>query len=694
MILKYVKLKNFRQFQGEQRIDFSSPGPQNVTIIYGANGAGKTTLLNAFTWALFDEVTPAFENRDALINERVRAQLAIGESADCSVEVCFEHEDRTYYVVRWQTTFREKNGTLREGAASRTVDIQRADGPPERRSDSAANVIAQILPTGLHQFFFFDGERIEKLVNPNEASQDLDQAIKTILGLEVLERVHEHLPAAKKLLRDVLKQFDEGVTGEILLAIEQRNLKILDLEESYEQRKRNRIALRDAKEKVEALLRDNAAARERQLRLDDLEKIESSLITKLTDSRRDTRMALSDRAFLAFSNELAVRANETVEELREKGRLPAIYEQQFLNDLLSRRSCICGTPLDEGTEAREHICKLLPAAGRRDLQETWIRIGADAKRYVAERMAVRERLVAIVDAIATVEQELSEKRQEIEGIKDQQKKSGVSIVADYAEQREALEDKIRAVDIDIYRSEQDLAESRKDLGELESKLIRAKTGSEKGQALQRQLASADRIADAVARILQIRRDRTREELDERIKQTYEQIAFKAYVPELTPDFRLRLVKKIGAGEEILVSKSQGENQLLALTFVGALAKLAREMYDEREKASKDSLSNFEGGIFPLVMDSPFGALDENYRREVAHAIPLLAPQVIAMVSKSQGLGVVQQQLYGRVGKSWVIAVATPKRDAVAEYLEINGKVQPYITRAPDEYESSTFLEIT
>ena len=47
MLLKSLKLKDFRQFKGEQSVVFSTDPEKNVTIIMGENGSGKTTLLRA-----------------------------------------------------------------------------------------------------------------------------------------------------------------------------------------------------------------------------------------------------------------------------------------------------------------------------------------------------------------------------------------------------------------------------------------------------------------------------------------------------------------------------------------------------------------------------------------------------------------------------------------------------------------------
>lgn len=55
MLLKSLKLKDFRQFKGEQEITFSTDPVRNVTVIMGENGSGKTTLAQAFTWCLYGD---------------------------------------------------------------------------------------------------------------------------------------------------------------------------------------------------------------------------------------------------------------------------------------------------------------------------------------------------------------------------------------------------------------------------------------------------------------------------------------------------------------------------------------------------------------------------------------------------------------------------------------------------------------
>ena len=88
MLLKHLKMWNFRQFYGETEIVFSTDPNKNITLVHGENGVGKTTLLNAILWCLFEYLTPDFEQPKDLINY----EAAKENVKSCKIEVCFEHE--------------------------------------------------------------------------------------------------------------------------------------------------------------------------------------------------------------------------------------------------------------------------------------------------------------------------------------------------------------------------------------------------------------------------------------------------------------------------------------------------------------------------------------------------------------------------------------------------------------------------
>jgi DNA sulfur modification protein DndD len=198
--------------------------------------------------------------------------------------------------------------------------------------------------------------------------------------------------------------------------------------------------------------------------------------------------------------------------------------------------------------------------------------------------------------------------------------------------------------------------------------------------------------DIFREILRLRTEEVREQLDMRIKELYRTISFKAYVPVLDGGFRLDL--RNAEGERAAsVAKSTGENQILSLSFVGALAEHARDRHDEASRNGGDGLLSFQGGIYPVVMDSPFGSLDLNYQQRVADAIPRLAPQVIVFVSRSQGMGAVQEHMGPRIQREYVIDFHTPKPDLEPETIQLRSGTYPYITRSADGYERADLVPV-
>ena len=97
-----------------------------------------------------------------------------------------------------------------------------------------------------------------------------------------------------------------------------------------------------------------------------------------------------------------------------------------------------------------------------------------------------------------------------------------------------------------------------------------------------------------------------------------------------------------------MAKSGGENQLLGLAFTAALVEFAKI----RQRAKDFAL--LPGTIAPLVLDSPFGQLDDNYRESTARFLPRMAQQVVLLLSSSQSNAPIVETLAPHVGKRYVL----------------------------------------
>jgi DNA sulfur modification protein DndD len=184
----------------------------------------------------------------------------------------------------------------------------------------------------------------------------------------------------------------------------------------------------------------------------------------------------------------------------------------------------------------------------------------------------------------------------------------------------------------------------------------------------------------------------RSDLDRRIRNVFSSVVKKRQVPTLTAGFDLLLQEEV-EGQMVPKAMSTGEAQVLTLSFVGALADLARETYASSRVGPANPLVNAAGGIFPFVADAIFGTLDDAYRREVTRLLPQLAPQVLLFLSKAQSAGEVNEQLAARIGSIAVIDVHLARTDVSGETIMIDGREYPYVSLAGGEQDHSSLVSV-
>lgn len=153
MLLKEMKLRDFRQFRNEQSIQFSTDPDRNVTIIMGENGSGKTTLAQAFTWCLYGDTD--FEDTEVL--NKIKAQ-EMGPNQECivKVELLLRHLDVDYTMIREQKYTTDSVGGLkRPNNTIFRIAYKNVDGQTEFIKDTETEFrMKEILPKELSRYFF------------------------------------------------------------------------------------------------------------------------------------------------------------------------------------------------------------------------------------------------------------------------------------------------------------------------------------------------------------------------------------------------------------------------------------------------------------------------------------------------------------------------------------------------------------
>lgn len=687
MKLHRLRLENFRQFRGDQEIEFSTDTSKNVTLVWAANGAGKTTLLNAFTWVLYGQFTRDFEKPEQLYNLEDWATLEQGKRSTVAVELEFENSGQVF-TVRRESIYRKSMDGSAEVELSAEASLGFVDETGRhQRSGNPDEHVRQILPERLHSFFFFNGERIEHLVQPS-AYEEIEDAIKTILGLKVVERAMRHLPKTAKTFEEILRKHGNEEQRELTEELDNIDEEAIEAEKSQEESRRNVAGLQEEMDLIADKLRGSEKSREQQRERDDLNADDERLTTDLNELDKQLDEVLRDRGFLAPGQDLFERTRSQFEQKREKKELPAPVKRDFIEDLLADGTCICGASLAAGSPGHEHIESWRKRAGLADVEQRWNELHAHAANLMQRRSELRtelQRLLENRDAAVTRRRLVREK---ISEVSSRLIAGDAEDVRDLENARAALE---RRKDDEIRRQgrlEVDMERLRERRGQLETKLKKVMSGIAEAELAKRRLSVTREALQTLESIFSIRTEETRSELDAKIKDIYRSITFKPYIPQVNESFQLDLLQS-SSGEP--VAKSTGENQILSLSFVGALAAIARARYEQTGESGGGAVGA-RGGIYPIVMDAAFGSLDENYRRDVAVGLPGLAEQIVMLVSKSGGQGAVDH-LKDRVGRSYIIHYFTSKADVPSESIEIGEAKYGYVDVSDDGSEYAQITEV-
>ncbi|ASM97276.1 TPA: DNA sulfur modification protein DndD [Vibrio vulnificus] len=203
MLITKLTLNNFRVFRGVHEIDLrpaparlSKNGPiegteRPIILFGGLNGAGKTSILTAVRLALFgrqsfSQVLSNGEYVDAL-SELIHKGVGHGGVQDnASIELEFKYsqngEENTYKVIRGWKRGKKDNLCLEKDG----VQI------PELNYDQCQGFLNELIPTGIADLFFFDGEKIAELAE-DESGTVLKTAVRRLLGLDVIAKLKSDL---------------------------------------------------------------------------------------------------------------------------------------------------------------------------------------------------------------------------------------------------------------------------------------------------------------------------------------------------------------------------------------------------------------------------------------------------------------------------------------------------------------------
>ncbi|MBD2141707.1 AAA family ATPase [Anabaena sp. FACHB-1250] len=687
MRLTSIKLCNFRSFYGKTpEIILANGDIRNTTMIYGSNGAGKTSILNGFTWVLYEKFSAAFASTEQLVNKRAIAESEPGQPVECSVEIGWEHENIRYRAKRGCRVYKNQSDLIETGKTQLTMWLAGDDGQWKIPNQLPEEIITQILPLSLHQYFFFDGERIEEIVRSHNKAE-IAEAIRIFLGVEVIELSIKHLKEAKKSLETEFKNIGDSETKQLLTNQQKQELEIETINKRQTEINQELEYQQVFKKEVSNKLRELSAVKELQEKRQNLESQRDSLRAELKKTRENLKKVISARGYTVLLTETTAKFREIFIDLKKRGELTAGISREFVNDLLNTGRCICGADLREGTHTHFHVKNLMRKAGSSTVEETAIRMSAQVDEIDKQAVAFWEEADREQLRIQQLRENLNQVELELTTIEEQLRKDPNEEISNLQKRLDEIESKIDELNREQGANHQELSHLKISMDTLIKQISKQKQNEEKQFLAQRRINATQ---DAIERLLEVKNrqeNQFRLQLEQRVQEIFSEISFTPYIPKISENYELSLVENT-TGIEAPVAASTGENQILSLSFIASIIDKVRDWSEKKKMMMVPDSSTF-----PIVMDSPFGSLDANSRRHIARTIPKLANQLVVLVTKTQWRIEVEEEIVDKIGKEYVLVYYSSKPNCEQDFIELHGERYSLVRQSLNGFEYTEIVEV-
>lgn len=219
MILQNIELENFGVFRGKHLFNLTPDFNENKPIILfgGMNGSGKTTLFEGIKLCLYGRPTyKEFKNKkqyNSYLSKKIKPlNPQRGRAYSGAIELVLEFNDfgvKDIYSVRrnWKIegdNVEEKFRVLKNGQMLGTIE-----------NEYSQSFIANLIPMGISDLFFFDGEKIQELAQDTKDNDFFKEALNTILGLDVIQtlekdlRIYAHKQNASEDSHEIVRMIDD-----------------------------------------------------------------------------------------------------------------------------------------------------------------------------------------------------------------------------------------------------------------------------------------------------------------------------------------------------------------------------------------------------------------------------------------------------------------------------------------------------
>ena len=635
MKLIKMELENFRQYYGKQSIEFAYQGNQNTTILFGENGKGKTGIYRAIMFVLFGskKISQDASNENIHLTNFKIIDNTSG-AAESSVTLKFEHEKEVYEIKRSMRAIKISSNSIKEqeGEVSLIeIDANTGNVKPNSLYDKQEiNIkINKIINEEIKDFFLFDAEKIDTIAKADSSvRKEVKDAIFSLLQLDKIE-------TAKTFVKDISKvvrfRLTEGMKDGNATQLSQ---KISDIDLESEEIKGMILKLDEDKQTMDEIIAQHSLT---------LEKNKHIVETKNKIQEKENQINLLKNQLENSKVQLSRSLFEQSPSLMLEGVLDEnkSYFDNFLGDskvsipkeilnlsLLNEKCIVCDNDLKSHEQNKKYIESLLETYKHSESYDLARNLLKEAKDKLDEYTKNEQDFINNLKNYKNLSNEISKGQDAIKDLKDDISKSAKNSVdlADIQGMIEQEERKKENAIREIALKENKLEELEKQKEVLENQYQEILKKESRNEFDQAQLQTLVALEHELKDISTSFSEEVRSLLGEYTSDIFKKLIDKKDL-EVISYVEIDAHFQIGAfnnnGYKITQDISQGQRQILSLSFITALAKLA---------VREDSVDKID---YPLFMDSPFNRLSGMNRDNLIEKIPNLTAQWILLVTDTE-----------------------------------------------------------
>lgn len=672
MILKKMVLENFRQYYGKHEIEFTDDN-RNTTLILGVNNAGTTSLYRALIYGLYGDryLNQDDQSREVhLVNMRALKERQLVKAI---VTIEIEVDKGTYIITRelkgvsTQGQISEREGSLKLDFISKEGEFF-ADYKVD--SDEIQELINEILDKNIKEFFLFDGEKIETLARADKNSRkEVKEGIIKLMKIDKLEFIRDII---KEISREENKRLSHRSSNndihELEKEITEMNDNIDKISEILEE-KRNNI------DKLDIEIKNNEDKLKENEELRNLFEEKNILEKDLVNKESNLKVLQESLLSYHFQNGSSLVMSDhymKLERILERELLTQddLIPIQVIEKTLESGKCLCCNQDIDDDNSLEFLQKIKLNYKPSKITRFMENMDRELKSALMKKESEIEKLGKLLKNISVVEKDIIGIQNNLEKINEKIKETNAETNSQSLKNLEEIYQK-NLLDKRMDEEKVIELEERKEsiLKEKREKELRCEKllSEEKGIKYEiSRLTFLNGFKEKIEEIYDKYIDLTRERLGEETTETFKELidyTDLSLVREVCINKNYEIDIKYG-NKEVTQDISQGQQMIVALSFITSLAKLASEDKEIVE--------------FPLFMDTPFGRLSKENRKNLIEKLPDLTKQWIPLLTDTD-FTEFEEKIFresGRVGKVYKINKLTETEseleDITSKWEEENG----------------------